>query len=180
MIRSFKLSRYRLAKVWLDEAPHASFLASSTVVRMLQPTARLEASCGIAVIELLIPQGPKASYALIGGELIKSDAHDFEVFASVASDGMPYSASLASRVDEVTVGLPNEYADAVFKGAERIADTIGAPTKAALQFKWAAHGRVGSSPWIFEKASGLVLQLLVSPNDAIEQQIEAALDSPQA
>jgi len=49
MMRLFKLSRYRLAKVWLDEAPQANFSASSTEIRTLRPTVRLEASRGIAV-----------------------------------------------------------------------------------------------------------------------------------
>ena len=73
--------------------------------------------------------------------------------------------------------LPGVTSGAVFKEVERIAETIGAPTKAALQFKWAAHGHMGSSPWIFEKVSGLVLQFLVSPHDATQQEIKAALDS---
>jgi hypothetical protein len=98
------------------------------------------------------------------------------VVISIKSGGAPYVSSLVPKSDDATVGLPDEYASAIFSGAERIADAIGAPTKLALQFRWAAHGSVGSSPWVFEKLSEWVMQLLLLPKDATTRQIESVFE----
>jgi hypothetical protein len=173
MMYSFELSRNRRVKVWLDEAPPAKFTASSTVTRMVKPKVVIDASRRIAAIEVNIPHGPKASYALLGAELVDSDVDGLEVVVSVNSVGFPFTSSLALKPDEVTVGLLDEYASAVVTGIEKLAELNGLPTKVALRFHWAAHGLVGSSPSIFEKASGLVVQLLTLPKETSEDQLMA-------
>jgi hypothetical protein len=135
-----------------------------------------ETSHRIVVVELNIPEGPKTSYALLGAELVNSNARDLEVFVSVKANGAPYYSLLASKFDEVIVGLPNEYASAVFKGAETVANKIGAPTSADIRFLWAAHGQVNSSPWAFETVSELVMRLLLLSKDATERQVEAVFE----
>jgi hypothetical protein len=52
-----------------------------------------------------------------------------------------------------------------------LAEAVGAPTKRKLRFGWAAHGNVSSSPWVFEKASGIVLQLLTMPSAGPDDQV---------
>jgi hypothetical protein len=54
------------------------------------------------------------------------------------------ATSLALQSEEVKVGLLDEYAEAVMDGVTNVAESIGAPTKASIRFRWAAHGLVGS------------------------------------
>jgi len=54
-------------------------------------------------------------------------------------------------------------------------ESIGGPSKASLRFRWAAHSLVGSSPSIFERVSGIVVQLLRLPICASDEQMQALL-----
>lgn len=157
MMRSFDLSRRRRVNVWLDEAPPADFTASSFVTQMVRPNAVVEVSRRIVAVELNIPHGPSASYGLLGAELVEAEVDGLEVVVSVNKVGFPFQASLALKPDEVRVGLLDEYASAVASGVVRIAQSVGAPMRASLKFRWAAHGLVGSSPSVFETASAMVV-----------------------
>ncbi len=79
------------------------------------------------------------------------------------------------KPDEVKAGLLDEYANAVVAGVGKGAETRGVPTRAAPRFRWAAHGLVGSSPSVFEKVSGLVVQILMLPKSATNEQLVALL-----
>jgi hypothetical protein len=127
----------------------------------------------IAAIEINIPHGPISAYALLGGELVESGVNGLEVVVAVNSLGFPFRSSLAVVPEEVKVGLLDEYAGAVLRGVEKVGESRGLPTKASLRFRWAAHGLLGSSPSIFEKASGLVVQLLALPRKASEEDLMA-------
>jgi hypothetical protein len=171
MKRLLELSRLRRANVWLDEAPPAAYAASSVVTRVVVPKVAIDSVRRIAGVEVRIPHGPKASYALLGGELIEADADGLEVIVFVNEVGVPFPASLAGELDEVKTGLLDEYVDAVIRGVAKVAEAVGAPTKRKLRFGWAAHGLVSSSPSVFEKASGVVLQLLTLPRDDLDDRI---------
>jgi len=176
LMYSFQLSRHRRANVWLDESPPAEFMASSMLTRIVKPKKIVDVSQRIAAIELYIPHGPFASYALLGGELVHSDVDGLEVILPVSSIGVPFAPSLALKADEVRSGIPDEYAGAVFAGIERAADATGIPVRFSLRFRWAAHGLMGSSSLIFERVSGLIVQLLALPKDTSEERIVALLE----
>lgn len=175
MMYSFELSHHRRANVWLDEAPPADLPSASLVTRHVMPKRIVAAQRRIAGIELCIPHGPRASYALLGAELVEADLDGLEVAVSVNNAGIPFQRSIALKPDDVNVGLLDEYASAVIAGISKVAESVGAPTKMALRFRWAAHAVVGSSPSAFEKASGLVLQLLILAEGAGDEQVRALL-----
>ncbi len=172
MTRSFDLSHYRRANVWLDEAPPADFVATSVVTGLVRPKMIVEASRQIAAVEINIPHGPRHSFGLLGAELVEADVDGLEIVVSIGGVGLPFRPALAS-FDEVKIGLLDEYASAVIGGAAKVAELMGAPTKAALRFRWAAHGLVGSSQSVFESVSGIVLQLLMLPRVAPDDEIRA-------
>jgi hypothetical protein len=174
---SFQLSHHRRANVWLDEVPPAGFEASSMLTQIVKPKKKIVGvSRRIAAIELNIPHGPFASYALLGGELVHSDVDHLEVILPVNSIGAPFTASLALKAEDVKSGMPEEYAGAVFAGIEIAAGSTGIPVRSSLRFRWSAHGLVGSSYSIFEKVAGLVIKLFALPNDASEEQISTVLE----
>ncbi|CAN5525570.1 hypothetical protein BH11MYX1_BH11MYX1_56980 [soil metagenome] len=120
----------------------------------------------IAAVELLIAHGPSASYGRLGGALVDANVDGLEVVVSVNTTGFPLRPSLALHPDEVTIGLLDEYANAVIAGAARVAESMGAPINASLRFRLAHHALVGSSSPYFEQVSGIVVQLLTLPTDA--------------
>ena len=172
MKRSFELSRHRRANVWLDEAPPAAYTASYVVTKVVMPKVAINAALRIvAGVELSIPRGSSASYALLGAELVEADVEGLEVIVFVNEAGVPFPASLAVMPEEVRIGLLHEYADALISGVAMAAETVGAPTKRKSRFGWAAHGLVTSSPSVFEKASGIVLRLLTLPSGGLDDQV---------
>jgi hypothetical protein len=171
MKRPFELSRYRRANVWLDEAPPAEFTPASTVRRIVKPTWVLAATRTIAGVELKVPRGSGSSYALLGAELVESDLDGLEVVVAVNNTGVPFRGSLAPQSDEVRTGLPEEYVTAVVAGVEKFAASNAVPEKAALQFRWAAHGMVGSSPAIFRETSVLVLKVMMLQRNASDEDV---------
>jgi hypothetical protein len=175
MVRYFDLPQYRHVRVWLDEAPPAAFSASSVVTRVVKPKVIAAATRRVAGIEMNVPHGPRASYGLLGADLVAADVDGLEVVVSVNRMGVPYSGSLALTPDDVKVGLLDEYANAVVAGISRVAEVSGLPDRTSLRFRWAAHGLVGSSPSIFENVSGVVGRLLTLPLGASDADIRALL-----
>ena len=78
-MHSFELSRNRRVNVWLDEALPAYFEVSSVQSRIVKPKEIISPPRRIAAIEFNIPYGPKASYALLGAELVKAEVDGLEV-----------------------------------------------------------------------------------------------------
>jgi len=126
---------------------------------------------------MMVPFGPMPAYAFLGGELVEADVDGLEVTVSVNPGGVPFAPTLAVSPGEAYIGLPDEYVGGVFAGVEKLAHSIGLPAKAALRFRWAAHGLVGSSSFMFEKVSGLVVRLLTLPKGAGEKEVTALVET---
>jgi hypothetical protein len=142
----------------------------------VKPKIRIAASRKLAAIEINIPHGPVASYALLGAELADADVEGLKVIVPISSIGSRISPSLAPKSEEVRLGLPEEYASAVFKGVEKLAESNGLPTNMAMRFSWAAHGEVSSSRSVFENVSGLVVRLFALPDVPSKGQVSAIFD----
>jgi hypothetical protein len=170
---SFELPRRRRANVWLDEVPPAEFTPASKITRLIKPKVVVPAVRRVAALEMNIPHGPMASYALLGAELVEAPADGLEVVVFVNSAGALFAPSLALRSDETRVGLPEEYAGAVIAGVQWVANSSGVPTNVTVRFRWAAHGLAGSSRWALEEVSRIVMRLLALPRGVSEKQIEA-------
>ncbi|MCC6875847.1 MAG: hypothetical protein IT378_16185 [Sandaracinaceae bacterium] len=171
-----ELSPVRRANVWLDEAPAADFTPSFTVSETLEPRFAATAVRRVAGVEINIDHGPRASYGLLGAELVDAEVDGLEVVVSLNNVGFPLRPSLALQPDEVTIGLLEEYAPAVIAGVQRAIESGGVPSKASLRFRWAAHGLVGSSPSIFERIGAIVVRLLTMPKDVKEADLRLLLE----
>ncbi len=76
-----------------------------------------------------------------------------------------------SKLDTVIIGLLPEYANGIFDGILNtvIAQLLGSGT---LSISGAAHGAVGSSPWIFKVLSRISVKLLaLEKKDVSEEKI---------
>lgn len=108
------------------------------------------------ILEVYVPRGARVEYGLLG-LLLEKDRDGVEVV-------VPYSAgisaslagSLASGLDDVRVGLPEEYAGAVL--AALLASE--ALPNGLIRVCAAAHGAVGSSPKFFARLTAAALVLM--------------------
>jgi hypothetical protein len=175
MKRSFELSHHRWANVWPDEALPAAYTVSSVVRKVLRPTVAIDEGRMIAGVEVRIPHGLIAPYALLGAELVEAEVDGLEVIVFVNEVGAWFPESLAGQSGDVKIGLPDEYANAVINGVAKAAEAVGAPARRKLRFGRAAHGVVNSPHWVFEKASGIVLRLLMLPAVDLDDQVDGLL-----
>ncbi|WP_437306062.1 hypothetical protein [Sorangium sp. So ce388] len=110
-------------------------------------------------VEALVPRGPLAEYGLLG-LAYKSTASGnlcIEVGHS-ASDGSRWDRSLASAIDDVRLGLPEEYSQAIFQA---LSSAVGAKLgPGVLRLSEAAHGAIGSSPNFFARLSLAAAELM--------------------
>lgn len=172
MMRALGLSRHRRARVWLGELPNAEYLPTDFIRRVVSVGSASPPAGRVAAIELMVPHGPNASYGLLGAELLESGRIDGELSVAVSGTGLPMLESLAAMPDDVRIGLPNEYANAVVSGVERVVNA-GWRFEGELTFRWAAHAAVGSSSAFFAELAALVAGLLAKRSPPSEDELYA-------
>lgn len=138
-VRMIPFHRFSKARVWHDEDPFDG-----------------RAREGSVSVEVFVPRGAMSEYGLLGGNVLVGSAGDATVACSAI--GAAWAASLASGVDDVRVGLPEEYhSEIVRRAAGRMAQH--SPT-GRIVFDQAAFGEVGSSGACFGALSEAVVELL--------------------
>lgn len=172
MIRVFDSDRYLRARVWLDELPELGYQSSGVIGHTAETNQAPSAQTRQAAVELFIPAGGRALYGLLGAELIPTLDNKLLIQVAVSADPQRrFEWSLAGRVDEVSIGLPADYAEGVITGALQRSDILGA---GVLRFDRAAHGVVGSSWEFFRRLATIVVHVLVlQPVEATDEEMNA-------
>lgn len=142
-LTSYALDHLSKARVWWDEDPFDGSTRSKCLV-----------------VELWIPRGPRAEYALLGASL---DHDNTNVRVSCPEDAGRWEASLAEGFDDVRIGLPTEYRESVSREARL--SIGGAVARVGIVFDRAAHGAVGSSPALFGRLAAAIVGVLPRRED---------------
>ncbi len=101
--------------------------------------------------------GHPSSYGMLGGAAVTSEV-SVPTGGALSCDGKPYPESLAGLSDDVSFGLPAEFlAEIRLASSELLADRYG------LSIEIAAHGRVGSSPYVFGALARFLISMLQEP-----------------
>lgn len=104
-------------------------------------------------------------YGLLGGQLQPDSTSHLNVDVSVASSNERlFVDSLAMKSDEVRVGLPAEYADAVLSGVDLAKEELKVLTAGRLSINCAAHGAVGSCAVIYKHLTAILVKVLNAEN----------------
>jgi hypothetical protein len=119
-------------------------------------------------------------YGLLGAAISPS-VDEFEILVkSTTADGDRYPQSLVpADIDEVRVGLSEEYVDAVSEAIQAAVHAHrGSLPKARITFDVAAHGAAGSNNHVFRKLAEVVIESLlaqeVPTRDSVQRLLEAA------
>jgi len=169
------LGNHRQGRLWLDELPDLHYpplrVAERTVAVPAGGSRRQKAAA-----ELLVPMGPRAMYGLLGATHTADGSGSLRVQVVLSgADGKVYPAALAGRLDQVRAGLPEEYGDSVLAGVLS-AEALARLGPGVLRIDCAAHGPVGSSPWLFQRLAGVVVLALTAAADvAWEEEVRRLL-----
>ncbi len=170
---SLDIGKHSKARVWVGELPILSpkLIEESVTMEVKRTTITRQK---LAAIELLIPQGGKTGFGLLGAEFTPDRASTQLLLKLnvVESNSSLIDWSLASSVDNVRSGLPNEFVDSVIQGVQETKDVIGS---GILHFKCAAVGEVGSSPHIFWQMARIIVNLLHLPEDSTFERVRKAV-----
>ncbi|KYF54180.1 hypothetical protein BE04_28615 [Sorangium cellulosum] len=98
-------------------------------------------------------------YGLVGLDCQSSMSETLRVEVGYStSEGVMWDKSLAVTIDDVRLGLPEEYSQAILQALSSAVATKLSP--GVLRLAEAAHGAVGSSPSFFAKLSFAAVELM--------------------
>lgn len=169
-VRVLKLGKYGRARVWIGELPGAAYPAVKTFTHAIAAEASSENRLRLVAVEVFMPLGPRSMYGLLGGRWTSGTTSQLSVDVSIAAaDGQLLSDNLAGKGDEVRVGLPAEYAQAVLAGVDLAKSEMNTLAAGKVSINCAAHGAIGSCEAVFKHLAAILIKLLntasVEPSD---------------
>ena len=170
-MRSLKWG-FSKARIWLDELPDWHYKGTEIIERQLESTVSNRPVNKSSAIELFVPIGGRFYYGALAVTFVPAVAGPLVIQVPVLdSEDILQDTLPGSKLDTVIIGLLPEYSNGVFDG---ILNTVTAQLlgSGTVYISGAAHGAVGSSPWIFEVLSRISVKLLtLAKKDVSDEQL---------
>lgn len=162
-MKILELGKYRRARVWIGELPDAAYPSVKTLAHSVSATTEPHGKRKMAAVELLVVTGPRSLYGMLGGHFTVGPTGrlNVDVRISTANERL-FADNLAGTLDEVRVGLPAEYAQAVLAGVDLAKGELNALTAGKLSINCAAHGAIGSCEAVFKHLAAILVKLFNS------------------
>ncbi len=145
---------HREARIWQDALPEACFSSPTTLktsVSVRPSTNGALLRCQSFCIEYKANLGGRIGYGLLGSTFTTMASDILTVTVPVKSDVWASFSTPIYRIDNVFVGLPAYFANAVLTGSMDYFADHEPITGGNLSFVAAAFSDVGSSPDIFRR-----------------------------
>jgi len=170
-MKEIKIGIFGRARVWINEPAIAPFRGSLHLETQIAraPTTATGSPSRSAVVEVLLPRGARAEYALLG---LRYEAKPTSVLTvEISSDarvGSELVESLASGIDQIFVGLPEEFVAGVHETVVAECGCLGA---GRVVLDHAAYGSVGSSLRVFRAVGRAAMRLIAGEGDSVLQDV---------
>lgn len=150
------------ARAWLGELPRPRAESPRIVQKGRRGVHHRppRSNATMAAVEVFIPRGARFIYGLLAGEFVPSDSEELVVEVASAQTGDTITDwSLARGLDTVKAGIPTWAVEDILNSALEAAETqaIG---PGCLRFPSGAYGAIGSSAWVFQGLTKIVVTLL--------------------
>ena len=152
MIIKLQPTPSRAVRVWIGELPPASFTGYDTLQQTVPSKRSSPAGKRVMAVEIRAVTGPRSLYGLLGGEIKFASAESLGIEIGISTfEGPRLDDTLAipTRGDEVRVGLPREYAEAVCSELVRTSENTSDLPSGQLSITCAAHSLTGSDQRLF-------------------------------
>jgi hypothetical protein len=145
--------------LWIGELPNIAFAPEQTMTRTFPAALPDTTSPRMVAVEKWLPVSGATQYGIIG-VLYEPEAREtLAVTVGISEQtGEPLDWTLGSRTDTVYAGLYAEYAEAVLESFAESDKLQGG----SIQIHHAAHGMIGSSPYIFKRITHTLISMLFS------------------
>lgn len=157
MRKFFQLNEFCECNVWLAELPEIEFEAEKITAHQYSSNSLLNSTSFKVAVEIDIYVGGKSVYGMLGAEFIPNDSNllTFEISTSENCTFI-YDNSIILKPDEAYLGLPFEFLDFVLLGFDCVFNSKIQIPSGVFYVKWAAHGKIYSSPLIFQKLAKFI------------------------
>lgn len=175
-------------KIEIGSVGHANVYATELQEARFDPEEKINFSLPAKIsdfnekrcrtIEIFVPKGGRAIYGMLGGCFEPDIGSKIDIKINVLNKVLvPYNKSLAAKVDDVHVGLPRDFANAVEKALRALVESDEPQLNSGkLTISVSAHGAVGSSEFVYEKLTLLLHRLFsLSDSEVCEKSIESKL-----
>lgn len=149
------------ASIWLDELPNWQYKGNETIERQFESARSGQLINHSSAIELFVPIGGRFYYGALAVSFVPAIDGPLVIHAPILELEILLQDPLVdNKLDTVCIGLLPEYARGIFDG---ILNTDTAPLlgSGTLSVAGAAHGAIGSSPWIFKLLGRIAVKLLI-------------------
>lgn len=161
MMKTLQLTPFVKTRVWYGEKMTGGFEAQAVITGSAgQNSAGWPSGNVVVGLEALLPRGARAEYGLLGLEFLPDNLGRLQMEVPYSGmTGVAWPDALAGKLDEVRLGLPKEYASAVYASLSSAVE--GRVPSGVLRIVDAAHGLVGSSPSFFGKLTRAAVELVL-------------------
>lgn len=174
MIVLDNLGKYRKGKLWKNQMPNIESTVIEILRKSIYETERIQWESSNIALELLLAPREVSNYALLGATYIPNGGEKLEIRVKVsAGDDKLFEDAIALSCDEVHVGIPKDYAEAIVNATEKTIREIKSFSPGVLEFSIGAHGYVGSSKLIFSKITDIILKIMSkNPSEFSEDELK--------
>lgn len=139
-------------RVWSNEAPQIIFAPETSETHLVANPDLAAGTPFLAAVEIFIPRGARIVYgALVVEYLPDAIQNRLEIEVAIKDElDSRWPDSLAASLDEVYIGLPSEYTEAIFAGASKALEQANCRLSGRLKFSGGAHGYVSSNNNVFK------------------------------
>jgi hypothetical protein len=160
------------ARIWLNELPSWQYKGTETIERQVDSISSNQPINTSSAIELFAPIGGRFYYGALAVTFASAITGPLVIQVPVLeAEVILQDALVENKLDTVSIGLLPEYTKGIFDGILNT-DTSQLLGSGVLSISGAAHGAVGSSPWIFKLLSRIAVKLLtLEKTDMSDQQL---------
>lgn len=161
MIILDNLGKYRKGRLWVGQMPRIESTTVEVLRRSINETEKIQLNSSNIALELFLPPREISNYAFLGAMYTPNNGEKLEIRVKVSNaNDKIFENSIALSSDEVHVGIPKDYAEAIVDSAEKTIKEIIRFSPGVLEFSIGAHGYIGSSKYIFSKTTEIILNIM--------------------
>ena len=168
----YDLNRFSKVRIWF-EGHNEFFFEKYTKTKLY------EFNCGKSqlnedrtiIIELLIPAGGRVFYGLLGIHYKYDLSQKISLKVNMTNKKFGIlNDSLLGKIEDVYIGLPEEYLEGVYKGIEQAHQDNRLNITGEINFCYAAYGLISSCNFIFQRLSYALINLLFIDKEIINKE----------
>lgn len=171
-MKTYELDHYKKSRIWFEPNKALFFERYDQIYSYEFTSSRSNLKNNKTIIlELILPRGGRIIHGILGVEYMFKDTGKISIEVPIIKDKTSKFSCSLLKYEDVYVGLPDEYHNAVYHGVERAYKENKLFLTGKLSFRYAAYGDVSSCAWIFNILSYSLINLIFLPSQDIDSQL---------